>query len=121
MWLGFSQALKPCQAGLSISIDAAFTAFTRGGMNLVDLMAEMCNCSSAELRDGLDFEHNRISRLVKGLRVRACLGCAVLYGVVVVVAVMQVIFAVCLGWGVAVLVLLMLPVLRYVMGGTLWR
>jgi hypothetical protein len=78
VWLGFSQALKPCQAGLSISIDAAFTAFTRGGMYLVDLMAEMCNCSSAELRDGLDFEHNRIARLVKGLRVRACLACGVL-------------------------------------------
>jgi hypothetical protein len=69
VWLGFSQALKPCQAGLTISIDAAFTAFTRGGMSLVELMAEMCNCSTNDLRDGLDFEHNRIGRLIRGIRV----------------------------------------------------
>jgi hypothetical protein len=69
VWRGFSQALKPCQSGLTISIDAAFTAFTRGGMALVELMAEMCNCSTNDLRDGLDFEHNRIGRLIRGIRV----------------------------------------------------
>jgi hypothetical protein len=69
VWLGFSQALKPCQAGLTISIDAAFSAFTRGGMSLVELMAEICNCSTADLKNGLDFEHNRIGRLIRGIRV----------------------------------------------------
>ena len=69
MWLGYQQSLRPCQAGLTLNVDIAATAFLEE-QDMLPFMAAALGGRGVDLQRLNPGQQRKLARAVRGVQVQ---------------------------------------------------